>query len=159
LSLAIGRRGQNVRLAARLTGWDIDILTPEEYQKGLETLWETLKPIEGVTEEMLDRMAALGIISIFDVEEIGRNVLEEDLEFSKPIADRCVEVALIRSKEVTLEQEEAKVEAEAQRVEEEAAAAAVLDGQIDDESEAVAASILDMPEDEPEETQSTDVKA
>ena len=33
LSLAIGRRGQNVRLAARLTGWDIDILTPEEYQK------------------------------------------------------------------------------------------------------------------------------
>ena len=32
---------------------------------------------------MLDRMAALGIISIFDVEEIGRNVLEEDLEFDK----------------------------------------------------------------------------
>ena len=35
LSLAIGRRGQNVRLAARLTGWDIDILTPEEFAKGL----------------------------------------------------------------------------------------------------------------------------
>src|SRR5204862_4822553 len=30
LSLAIGKRGQNVRLAARLTGWDVDILTPEE---------------------------------------------------------------------------------------------------------------------------------
>jgi N utilization substance protein A len=36
LSLAIGKRGQNVRLAARLTGWDIDILTPEEFNKGLE---------------------------------------------------------------------------------------------------------------------------
>src|ERR671910_745261 len=30
LSLAIGRRGQNVRLASMLTGWDIDILTEEE---------------------------------------------------------------------------------------------------------------------------------
>src|ERR671923_140616 len=30
LSLAIGRRGQNVRLASQLTGWDIDILTEQE---------------------------------------------------------------------------------------------------------------------------------
>ena len=167
LSLAIGRRGQNVRLAARLTGWDIDILTPEEYQKGLEILWDALKPIDGVTEEMLDRMAALGIISIFDVEEIGRNVLEEDLEFSKQIADRCIDVAVIRSKEVTIEQEKAKLEEEAKRVEEEAAAAAVLDEQIDESSAAVADSILDFSpepieestETESEETEKTDVGA
>jgi N utilization substance protein A len=165
LSLAIGRRGQNVRLAARLTGWDIDILTPEEYQKGLEILWDALKPIDGVTEEMLDRMAALGIISIFDVEEIGRNVLEEDLDFDKQIADRCIDVAVVRSKEVTVEQEEAKVAEEALRVEEEAAAAAVLDEQIDDKSAAVADSILDLPVEDSgeasdsEETQKTDVGA
>ena len=30
LSLAIGRRGQNVRLASQLTGWDIDIMTEAE---------------------------------------------------------------------------------------------------------------------------------
>jgi N utilization substance protein A len=167
LSLAIGRRGQNVRLAARLTGWDIDILTPEEYQKGLEILWDALKPIDGVTEEMLDRMAALGIISIFDVEEIGRNVLEEDIEFSKQVADRCIDVAVVRSKEVTVEQEEAKLAEEALRVEEEAAAAAVLDEQIDDDSAAVADSILDIPaltieesiDSESEETEKTDVGA
>jgi len=148
LSLAIGRRGQNVRLAARLTGWDIDILTPEEYQKGLEILWNALKPIEGVTEEMLDRMAAMGIISIFDVEEIGRNVLEEDLEFSKPIADRCIDQSIIRSKEVTIEQEEAKRVEEEKRAEEEAAASAVLDAEVDEESEAVADSILDLTSEE-----------
>jgi transcription termination/antitermination protein NusA len=159
LSLAIGRRGQNVRLAARLTGWDIDILTPEEYQKGLEILWEALKPIEGVTEEMLDRMAALGIISIFDVEEIGRNVLEEDLEFIKQVADSCIEVAVVRSKEVTIEQEEAKRAEEAKRTEDEAAAMAILDAQIDDESASVADSILDMPAKDTEETKTTDVNA
>ena len=36
LSLAIGKRGQNVRLAARLTSWDIDILTPDEFNTGLD---------------------------------------------------------------------------------------------------------------------------
>ena len=30
LSLAIGKRGQNVRLAAKLTGWRIDVMSPEE---------------------------------------------------------------------------------------------------------------------------------
>ncbi|MCP4496379.1 MAG: transcription termination factor NusA, partial [Phycisphaeraceae bacterium] len=48
LSLAIGRRGQNVRLAARLTGWDIDILTPNEFAKSLETLEQTVRTVEGV---------------------------------------------------------------------------------------------------------------
>ena len=42
-SLAIGKRGQNVRLAARLTGWDVDILTPPEFQAGVQRLDQTLK--------------------------------------------------------------------------------------------------------------------
>jgi N utilization substance protein A len=33
LSLAIGKRGQNVRLAMKLTGWDIDIVSESEYSK------------------------------------------------------------------------------------------------------------------------------
>src|SRR5882724_10570527 len=59
LSLAIGKRGQNVRLAARLTGWDIDILTPDEFNKGLEIMSQTLLSVEGVTEEMVDKVIAL----------------------------------------------------------------------------------------------------
>src|SRR5690606_19456373 len=62
LSLAIGKRGQNVRLAARLTGWDIDILTPPEFQAGVQRLDETLKSIEGVTQETVDKVIALGLI-------------------------------------------------------------------------------------------------
>ena len=33
LSVAIGKRGQNVRLAMKLTGWDIDIISETEYEK------------------------------------------------------------------------------------------------------------------------------
>src|SRR5205814_6229542 len=62
LSLAIGKRGQNVRLAARLTGWDIDILTPVEFQKGVARLDQTLKTLEGVTQEMVDKIIALGLV-------------------------------------------------------------------------------------------------
>ncbi|MHC4195317.1 MAG: transcription termination factor NusA [Planctomycetota bacterium] len=45
LSLAIGKHGQNVRLAARLTKWDIDILTPEEYNQGIDRLDSTWSDI------------------------------------------------------------------------------------------------------------------
>ncbi len=33
LSLAIGKKGQNVKLAMKLTGWDIDIISDSEYSK------------------------------------------------------------------------------------------------------------------------------
>ncbi|MEM7215783.1 MAG: transcription termination factor NusA [Pseudomonadota bacterium] len=41
LSLAIGRRGQNVRLASQLTGWDIDIMTEQEESERRQTEFET----------------------------------------------------------------------------------------------------------------------
>jgi len=128
LSLAIGRRGQNVRLAARLTGWDIDILTPAEFAKGLDTLEKTIKEVEGVTDEMLDRMGALGMISVFDIEEVGTAVLQEELGMSPELADHVVEYCSERAKVVAEQQQKEKEEAEARKAEEEAAASAVLEG-------------------------------
>src|SRR3954464_2728787 len=78
LSLAIGKRGQNVRLAARLTGWDIDILTPPEFQNGVKRLDATLKKIE-VTQEQVDKVIALGLIDVRDIEEVGVGPLMEEL--------------------------------------------------------------------------------
>jgi N utilization substance protein A len=132
LSLAIGRRGQNVRLAARLTGWDVDILTPTEFAKGLEILEQTVRPIEGVTDEMLDRMGALGMISVFDIEEVGTGVLEQELGMSPELAKNVVEIAAAKSKIVAEEQAKEKAEAEKRKAEEEAAASALLGGGLAD---------------------------
>jgi N utilization substance protein A len=126
LSLAIGRRGQNVRLAARLTGWDIDILTPGEFAKGLETLEQTVKPIEGVSEQMLDRMGALGMISVFDIEEVGAGVLEAELGMSPELAAQVIETCSAKAKIVAEQQAKDKAAAEQRKAEEEAAAAALL---------------------------------
>jgi N utilization substance protein A len=138
LSLAIGRRGQNVRLAARLTGWDIDILTPEEFAKGLEILEETIKTIEGVDDTMLDRMGALGMISVFDVQDVGQNTLVNDVgmpeELSELVLTTCAEKAKLVDEQQRLEkeqEEQRKADADADAVETagvegESAAASIL---------------------------------
>ncbi len=121
LSLAIGKRGQNVRLAARLTGWDIDILTPPEFQKGLDILESAISPLEEVTEPMIDRMAALGLITVFDVEEVGVDVLVEHLgefEMTHELAEKLVGICSERAKQVAQDQEREREEASRRRAEE-----------------------------------------
>jgi N utilization substance protein A len=97
LSLAIGKRGQNVRLAARLTGWDIDILTPEEFNNGLDTLETALREIEGVDSTVIDQVTAMGMVSVLDVEEVGPepliNELNMEAERARQIVVRCSEEA------------------------------------------------------------------
>jgi N utilization substance protein A len=121
LSLAIGRRGQNVRLAARLTGWDIDILTPAEFEKNLQTIEETLRPIEGFADEMLDKMGALGLISVFDIEEVGVPVLTQEIGMSDDLAERVV-LACHEKGKIVAEEQRIAAEAEAARKAEDAAA-------------------------------------
>ena len=128
LSLAIGKRGQNVRLAARLTGWDVDILTPVEFAKGLEILQSTLRPIEGVTDEMLDQMGAMGKLSVFDVEEIGPQVLVDDIGMSKDLAYTVVEVSSERAKEVAAQREIDAAEAASRAAEDASATDHLLGG-------------------------------
>ena len=126
LSLAIGKRGQNVRLGARLTGWDIDILTPVEFNKGLEVMAESLGAVEGVTEEMLDRLAAMGMVSVFDVEEVGANVLMTELEIDESLAEALLTTAIEKAKEVAEQQAQEKEEAQRLKIEEEEAARRLL---------------------------------
>lgn len=162
LSLAIGKRGQNVRLAARLTGWDIDILTPEEFNKGLEVLADTLLSVEGMHETMLDRLAALGMVSVFDIEEVGVEVLMAELEIDEATANKVVETAAERAKVVAEEQQREKEEAAKRREEEEAAGAALLgelggDGEpVDAEADEAAALILGEAPAESEEEKPSD---
>lgn len=108
LSLAIGKRGQNVRLAARLTGWDVDILTPPEFQAGIARLDQTLKQIPGITQEHVDKIIALGLIDVRDIDEVGAAPLMEELGLDEPTADLTVERCANEAKIVAIEQEAKK---------------------------------------------------
>ncbi len=144
LSLAIGKKGQNVRLAARLTGWDIDILTPDEFNKGLDTLSETLLAVETIDEAIIDRLAAIGMVSVFDIEEVGFDVLTQELELTPEVAEQAIEACSGRAKKVAEQQAKEKEEAAKRRVEEEEAARRLLEeGQVPDgDADLAAAAIL-----------------
>ena len=67
LSLAIGRRGQNVRLASKLVGWDIEIMTSEELDELIEKGIATFTKIEGVDTELAEKLVEQGILSYDDL--------------------------------------------------------------------------------------------
>ena len=165
LSLAIGKRGQNVRLAARLTGWDIDILTPTEFTKGVETMYSTLQEVGGVTEEMTDKLAALGMVSVFDIEEVGAEVLMTELGVDEAVAAEMVEKASAKAKIVAEQQQKDKEEAEKKRRAETEAAARLLAGETPTgpvDAELAAAAILgaaSAPKAEPAVGPSDDARA
>ncbi len=157
LSLAIGRRGQNVRLAARLTGWDIDILTPAEFDKSLAALEETVRAIEGITDEMLDKMGALGLISVFDIEDVGAQILVQELGMTDEMADIVVNACGERGKIVAEEQRKAAEEEAVRKAADGSTADALLGGSIRDTvvetdagAESAADSILGGPVAAPE---------
>lgn len=104
LSLAIGKHGQNVRLAARLTGWDIDILTPSEYNREVERLSACISQIEEVDDAFVDKLLALGIISVLDLEEVGKEPLVEELKITEEQALRIIQKAEAAAKEAAAEE-------------------------------------------------------
>ncbi len=64
LSLAIGRKGQNVRLAAQLTGWRLDIISKSKLQKRQSDAIFNLQHIEGVNETMAQGMYQAGYLNV-----------------------------------------------------------------------------------------------
>ena len=125
LSLAIGKRGQNVRLAARLTNWDVDILTPAEFTKSLDTMEQCLNGIDEVLEDQINHLAALGVISVFDVEEVGPEYLCETLSIEADKASEIIEIVSERAKIVAEEQVREKEDAERRKAEAEIEAASM----------------------------------
>jgi len=110
LSLAIGKHGQNVRLAARLTGWDIDILTPNEYNQGIELLTNCVRSVEGAEEAIIDKLIALGVISALDLEDVGAEPLVTELDIGTELAEKLVTAAVEDAKRRAAEPPQNKAE-------------------------------------------------
>ncbi len=108
LSLAIGKRGQNVRLAAQLTGWDIDILTPAEYDKSIDDIEKALKGMDGVEDVVLDKMLAMGIVSLADLPIVGLDPLVKDLGLEESLAEKVIETASAEAERLAAEAEAKK---------------------------------------------------
>ena len=111
LSLAIGRRGQNVRLASQLTGWDIDIMTEQEEserrQQEFETSANAFMEALNVDEMVAQLLASEGFSSVEEVAYVDQLEIASiegfDDETAEELQARAKE--FIERKEVELDEE------------------------------------------------------
>ncbi|MEO7109467.1 MAG: helix-hairpin-helix domain-containing protein, partial [Polyangiaceae bacterium] len=75
LSLAIGRKGQNVRLAAQLTGWKLDIISESKFKQMEEEAISALQQIDGVSDAIARSMYRLGFRALEEVAEASQEEL------------------------------------------------------------------------------------
>lgn len=83
LSLAIGRQGQNVRLAARLMGWKIDVIGETRYANMQDPGYLTLLKISDMTENMADKIFLQGVQSLDAFLESDLDELSKKTRLSK----------------------------------------------------------------------------
>src|SRR5262245_9904377 len=119
LSLAIGRKGQNVRLASKLCGWDIEIMTNEELEQQIERAVAGFMQIEGMTEELAQRLVEQGYLSYDDLSVIEPDAFMEMGSLTEEQVDTIVQQA-----EVLAEQAEKAADEERRKKKAEEAAAA-----------------------------------
>lgn len=74
LSLAIGRKGQNVRLASQLTGWKLDIISDSKFKQMEEEALKALRQINDIDDELAKAMYRLGFRAL---EEVAEAAVEE----------------------------------------------------------------------------------
>lgn len=84
LALAIGRRGQNVRLAAMLTGFKINIISKVKLQEKIKKAVETLIQIPLVTDARAQMLVQSGIMSIGDLAALEASTLADILHTQLP---------------------------------------------------------------------------
>ena len=93
LSQAIGRHGQNVRLASKLCGWDIEIMTADELEEQIQRAVASYMELEGMTEELASRLVEQGYLSYDDLSVIEPDMLMEMGELSAEQVDALVNQA------------------------------------------------------------------
>ena len=108
LSQAIGKYGQNVRLASKLVGWDIEIMTSSELEEQIDRAVTGYMQLEGMTEELAQRLVEQGYLSYDDLSVIEPDALMEMGGLTAEQVDALVEQAELRAEEAEQLAEEQK---------------------------------------------------
>lgn len=108
LSQAIGKYGQNVRLASKLVGWDIEIMTAGELEEQIDRAVGSYMELQGMTEELAQSLVEQGYLSYDDLSVIEPDALMEMGGLSAEQVDAIVEQADERAEEADRLAEEQK---------------------------------------------------
>jgi transcription termination/antitermination protein NusA len=136
LSLAIGRRGQNVRLASKLVGWDIEIMTMDEMNESIVRAEGWFLQIPGITNELVEAFITDGFMSFVDITFIEPTDLAEMGGVTVEEAEAMIQYAEEAAERIEREPPpEPAVETEAVQEGEEAPPAGETDGVLSENGE------------------------
>ncbi len=106
LSLAIGKRGQNVRLAARLTGWNLDVIDESTYSKRLREGYESLISIKGINEALAAELTQYGYRSARELSLASPS----DLALIPGIDEEIAKELIVQAREYVIRKESGELE-------------------------------------------------
>ena len=108
LSLAIGRRGQNVRLASKISGWNLDVTSETDYNRVLKEAYNSLLSLDGIGEATATNLYQGGFRSVEDVAKSNIDELIQVKGISDEKAKKLIESATryIESREIDKDTEE-----------------------------------------------------
>ncbi len=110
LSLAIGKKGQNVRLAAKLTGWNLDVISESRYNQALKKGFESLLSLEHVDLKLATDLYDKGYGSAFEL----ANADEESLLKIEGMTPEKARLIIEEAKEYVAKKEQEASESEGQ---------------------------------------------
>ncbi|HSW37953.1 MAG TPA: transcription termination factor NusA [Acidobacteriota bacterium] len=109
-SLAIGKKGQNVRLASRLIGWQIDVKSEEQKKQEVLSIMESLtssstslSELEGINNRVIEQLRESGITNVENILEMGEGRLREIPGIGEKTAAKIMEAAQDLFEEVEIE--------------------------------------------------------
>jgi N utilization substance protein A len=109
-SLAIGKKGQNVRLASKLIGWQIDVKSEEQKKQEVLSVMESLTSsstslgeLEGISERIVEKLREAGIENVERILELGEGKLVEIPGVGDKTAAKIMEAARDLFEEVEIE--------------------------------------------------------
>ena len=152
LSLAIGRKGQNVRLSSKLTGWDLDIMTVDQHRQWRELGHDEIASLPGVGDQIVNNLLLTGFESFQDIVELGIEELMKIKGIAEKKAEEIYQFALDGYQQRIAKDQRASVEARLERQKKKSAPSMPLLMQKEVEEEPTESA--DEPEVKPEDAPS-----
>ncbi len=115
LSVAIGKRGQNVRLASKLTGWHLDVNSESKYSEAMKKGYDSLVALPGVGISMADSLFEKGLYSAEELIKVSVDDLTQIRGIGEEKAAALIENAqnyLTEAKQAAAMEEQERLDAE-----------------------------------------------
>jgi N utilization substance protein A len=150
LSIAIGKRGQNVRLASKLTGWHLDVQSESRYNEAMKSGYESLMALPDVDAGLADTLYEAGF---FSVDEISIASLE-DLMPIRDISEDQARALISAARQAVLDAESAAENEDQANLEEGEVQAEASEQELSESADSIADQ--DEPEHEADDTDDQD---